>query len=340
MSGLGIPQVAVVAGPCTAGGAYTPTMSDEAIIVNRIGHVFLGGPPLVKAATGEVVSHEDLGGAKLHTAISGVADYYAADETESFQQVRDIITGLNLEPNKTLNPSNDAPIFEASDLDYLGGLNALGKDEIRAVIARIVDHSRFSEFKAPFGKNLVVGFSKLCNQVVGICANSGHLTAQDGQKGSHFLQLCQTRNIPVVFLQNNSGQDDDVDLTDSIKEVAKFAHCSANMTVPKIALNVGGIGGFSDLLAMCGPSFGARFNFSWPRARYSKMELTPRADEDSSDWDYPLDSAQFAASRCTIDGIILPRETRVALARCLEICSQPVPHHPGREAQQNSVIRI
>ena len=163
----------IVAGPCTAGGAYTPTMSDEAIMVNRIGHVFLGGPPLVLAATGEVVSQEDLGGAKLHTSVSGVADYFAKDEAESFAQVRDIISGLNLVSPRDFNPDENTPLFESSELDYFGGLNDLSVDDMKAVIARIVDHSRFSEFKSPFGKNLVTGFAKICDQLVGICGNSG-----------------------------------------------------------------------------------------------------------------------------------------------------------------------
>ena len=165
MSGLGIPQIAIVAGPCTAGGAYTCTMSDEAIMVNRISHVFLGGPPLVKAATGEVVTHEDLGGARLHTSVSGVADYFAQNEMESFVMVRDIISGLNMEPAKEFSTSANPPQFSAQDLAYYGGLNKLDKADIKAIIARIVDDSRFMEFKAPFGQNLIVGFSKICEQI-------------------------------------------------------------------------------------------------------------------------------------------------------------------------------
>lgn len=165
MSGMGIPQIAIVAGPCTAGGAYTCTMSDEAIMVNRISHVFLGGPPLVKAATGEVVTHEDLGGARLHTSVSGVADYFAQDEMESFQMVRDIISGLNMEQAKEFCTEVNAPQFSTQDLVYYGGLNELTKTDMKAIIARIVDDSRFLEFKAPFGQNLIVGFSKICQQI-------------------------------------------------------------------------------------------------------------------------------------------------------------------------------
>merc|ERR1719273_2243316 len=348
MSGQGIPQVAIVAGPCTAGGAYTPTMSDEAIMVNRIGHVFLGGPPLVLAATGEVVSQEDLGGAKLHTGVSGVADYFAKDEEESFSQVRDIISGLNLISPRNFNPNENLPLFESSELDYFGGLNNLTIEDMRSVIARIVDNSRFSEFKSPFGKNLVTGFAKICDQLVGICANSGRLTAKDGQKGAHFLQLCGARSIPVIFLQNNSGQhnsNSDYYYSEEIKETAKFAHSCANLNVPKIALNIGGLGGPQDLVAMCGPSFGARFYLSWPRARYSKKELNEEqaVEEDTEEsikkaggtLKFLEDSAQYAASRCTIDAVILPRDTRNTLSKCLQI-SLHLHHDKGRTEQQNS----
>jgi len=341
MSGMGIPQVAIVSGPCTAGGAYTPTMSDEAIMVDRIGHVFLGGPPLVKAATGEVVTHEDLGGAKLHTSKSGVADYFAKDEYESFTQVRDIISSLNLDQPKSFDPNDNAPDYNSSELDYFGGLKDISKDEMKAIIARIVDHSRFSEFKAPFGHNLICGFSKICDQMVGICGNAGQLSAEDGQKGAHFLQLCGGRNIPVIYLQNNAGQENpEYCSPEAIKETAKFAHMNANLNTPKIAININGMGGPQDLVAMCGPSFGARLYFSWPRARFSKLDLTPLEKEaEVSGTSFPEESAQYAASRCTIDGVILPRQTRNVLAKSLQIVM--LNHsNTSRIDQQNSVVRI
>lgn len=338
MSGIGIPQVAIVAGPCTAGGAYTPTMSDEAIMVNRIGHVFLGGPPLVKAATGEIVSHDDLGGAKLHTSVSGVADYFAKDEEESFNQVRDIISGLNEVEPKDFNHLDNPPLFPNAELDYYGGLENVTKDDTKAVIARIVDHSRFAEFKANFGMNLMTGFAKICDQLVGICANAGDLTSPDCQKGAHFLQLCDGRNIPVIYLQNNNGQE--WPNFEAIKDSAKFAHVAANLGVPKISVNIGGLSGPQDMVAMAGPSFGSRFLFSWPRARFSKSRLNPQAnDPEMTDTDFPEDSAHFAASRCTIDSVILPRETRMALAKSLQIAMH---NHVrlGRDQQQSSVVRI
>ena len=334
-SGLGIPQVAIVAGPCTAGGAYTPTMSDEAIMVNKIGHVFLGGPPLVKAATGEVVTHEDLGGAKLHTSKSGVADFFANDEDESFAQVRDIISSLNLDLPQEIDLVQDLPLFDQAELDYFGGLSTISKTDMKSILARIVDYSRFSEFKAAFGYNLICGFAKICNEMVGICANTGRLSAEDGQKGAHFLQLCGGRNLPVIFLQNNNGEENHEFLSpESIKESAKFAHVSANLSVPKIALNVNGLGGDQDLVSMCGPSFGARFYLSWPRARYSKLELKPDTGNDA------IESAQYAASRCTIDGVILPNQTRAALAKCLQISMHNHDKIRQRVNQQNSVVRI
>ena len=358
-------------------------MSDECIMVNRIGHVFLGGPPLVKAATGEgiyqslhsilkyhhanqyailVVTHEELGGATKHTSVSGVADYFAGTEEESFAQVRDIISskcktkisgiahfgyylqynvfaGLNLELPREFNHLEDPPEYDSSELDRYAGLDVISKDDMKAVIARIVDGSRFSEFKAPFGQNLITGFAKICDQLVGICANAGPISKADGQKGAHFLQLCDSRNTPVIFLQNNSGNSSGEELNyDALKESAKFAHSSANCHVPKISVNVGGLGGPQDLVSMCGPSFGSRFHLSWPRARYSKNPLEPISEEASAS-DFHEESAQYAASRCTIDGVILPRETRNALAKCLQISL--LNHEPmGRILQQKSVLRI
>ena len=315
-------------------------MSDEAIMVNRIGHVFLGGPPLVKAATGEVVTHEDLGGARLHTSVSGVADYFAKDEQESFHIVRDIISGLNIEPVRDLDISTSPPLFDAQDLNYYGGLTALSKEDVKAIIARIVDDSRFLEFKAPFGQNLIVGFSKIGQQMVGICANVGRLSGSDGQKGAHFLQLCEGRGIPVIYLQNNhpsASQEPHETVAqasyETLKETAKFAHSNANLSVPKISLNIGGLCGPHDLVSMCGPGFGARFALSWPRAQLSKVDFTP--DNESTE------NSQFWASRCTIDAVILPHETRMALAKSLQIAMYDTTGQPQRRTdQQKSILRI
>ena len=170
---------------------------------------------------------------------------------------------------------------------------------------------------------------------MGICANTGRLNGSDGQKGAHFLQLCEGRGIPVIFLQNNSGGEEEEPYSyETLKETAKFAHCSANLSVPKIAVNVGGLGGPHDLVSMCGPSFGARFLLSWPRARFSKQDLSPSSD--------PLEcSAQYAASRCTIDAVILPQETRAALAKALQISMYDnSDKYVRRTAQQNSTLRI
>ncbi len=248
-----------------------------------------------------------LGGAKLHTSVSGVADYFAEDEMESFRQVRDIISGLNLVTPDPIDTEEDAPVYDLTDLDHIGGQDLIGKSDMLAVIARIVDGSRFSEFKAPFGNNLITGFCKLGGRVVGIAANCGILNEADGQKGSHFLQLCDARDVPVIYLQNNNGggggseEDKTTKMTKAIKDSGKFAHSGANLGTPKITVNVGGLGGPQDLVAMCGPSFGARFSFSWPRAKISKhpLKLEAVAEETQPlfDTDFPEDSAQYAASR-------------------------------------------
>ena len=250
-----------------------------------------------------------------------------------------VFVGLNLESPREFNHLEDPPEYDSSELDRYAGLDVISKDDMKAVIARIVDGSRFSEFKAPFGQNLITGFAKICDQLVGICANAGPISKADGQKGAHFLQLCDSRNTPVIFLQNNSGNSSGEELNyDALKESAKFAHSSANCHVPKISLNVGGLGGPQDLVSMCGPSFGSRFHLSWPRARYSKNPLVPISEEASASG-FHEESAQYAASRCTIDGVILPRETRNALAKCLQISL--LNHEPmGRILQQKSVLRI
>ena len=248
--------------------------------------------------------------------------------------------GLNLDCPKEFNHLENAPTYDSKELDYYAGLDHISKEDVNAIIARIVDDSRFSEFKAPFGQNLTTGWAKICDQLVAICANSGPITKADGQKGAHFLQLCDSRNIPIIFLQNHSGEhQQQTSDNDALKESAKFAHCSANCHVPKISLNIGGLGGPQDIVCMCGMGYGAKFSLAWPRARYSKQPLKPRQNESESFTDFPEESAQYAASRCTIDGVILPRETRTALAKCLQITL--LNHAPlGRIQQQTAVLRI
>ena len=192
MSSEGIQQVAVVSGMCTAGGAYAPTMSDVAVITHKIGNIYLGGPPLVKAATGEVVTGEELGGATLHCAVSGITDHFAHNEEESFAIARDVVASLNLAPTPHLG-DQDPPLYSADGLEVIGGLPAIDKPSMMAVLARITDASRFFEFKTMFGGNLVCGFGHLCGQLTGFLANAGPVTAADAQKGGHFVQLCDNR---------------------------------------------------------------------------------------------------------------------------------------------------
>merc|ERR1719427_319414 len=223
MSSQGIQQVALVSGLCTAGGAYAPTMSDIAIITHRIGNIYLGGPPLVKAATGEVVTGEELGGATMHCSVSGITDHFAQDEEESFTITRDVMATLNLDPTPTL--IDDPPLYSSEGLSVLAGQDTIDILGVMALLARITDASRFFEFKAMFGGNLVCGFGYLYGQLTGFLANAGPITAADAQKGGHFVQLCDNRDIPLVFLQNSSKSTEETCDAVTMKERAKFIQC-------------------------------------------------------------------------------------------------------------------
>lgn len=366
MSAAGIPQVSLVNGLCTAGGAYTPTMAEEHVMVHKIANVYLGGPPLVKAALGENVSGEDLGGATLHCRVSGVADHFAATEEESFRIVRDIFASLNLE-NQGDEGSDvgelDPPLAPAEELAYFAGLaGPLSRGQVLQVLARFLDGSRFAEFKSGFGPGLVCGFGRVRGRVVGLVANceladgEGPLPAappdpgvihgpagapgvgwREGQKGAHFVQICDSRDIPMLFLQNGGrgpakspepiGGDC---LSDGValKERAKLASCIATARVPKITLNL--TGAFGDHhLYLCGPGFGPRFYFCWPRAKFRGLHLgfgekedVGACGDDLKDSEECLrmeGSAQYAASRCLVDGIILPSDTRRVLSEAFSI---------------------
>jgi len=354
MSSQGIQQIALVSGLCTAGGAYAPTMSDVAIITHRIGNIYLGGPPLVKAATGEVVTGEELGGATMHCSVSGITDHFAQDEEESFQITRDVIATLNIPSTSPLDFS-DPPLYsEAEALDQLAGQPNLDKGAIYALLARLVDGSRMLEFKERFGGNLICGFSHLAGQLVGVCANAGPITAADAQKGGHFVQLCDNRDIPLVFLQNSSlssGQPTD---PITLKERAKFMQCQSIVRVPRVTLNVGGALG-DENYTMCGPSFDPRFYFMWPGAVIHKTDPAAIAAEgveekpatapskprkQLSEFKFSPNSAAFAASRVICDGLIQPAETRNVLARAVQIGM--LNHIPMRDTrgQSRSAIRM
>jgi 3-methylcrotonyl-CoA carboxylase beta subunit len=273
LSGAAIPQLAVVMGSCTAGGAYVPAMSDETIIVREQGTIFLGGPPLVKAATGEVVSAEELGGGDLHARTSGVADHLAVDDRHALQLARDAIGNLNRVKQVDLDVA--APELPAHDPEELYGLiptDVRQPYDVREVIARVVDGSRFHEFKPLYGDTLVTGFARIHGYPVGIVANNGILFSESALKGAHFIQLCNQRGIPLVFLQNISGfmVGRDYEAGGIAKDGAKMVTAVACSTVPKLTVIIGGSFGAGNY-AMCGRAYSPRFLWMWPNARISVM---------------------------------------------------------------------
>lgn len=357
MSSQGIQQIALVSGLCTAGGAYAPTMSDVAIITHRIGNIYLGGPPLVKAATGEVVSAEELGGARMHCSISGITDHFAQDEEESFQITRDVIATLNLPPARELDTS-EAPLYSSEGIQAISGLEVINKSAVYALLARILDGSRFFEFKELFGGSLICGFGYLSGQLTGLLGNAGAISAADAQKGAHFVQLCDMRDIPLVFLQNSSSSSSSSTLhsqSDGItmKERAKLIHAHSIARVPRITLNIGGSVG-EENYTMCGPSFNPNFYFMWPGSRLLQMDPppeipannAPRAEgakplrKSVSEFEFAPGSAAWAAARAICDGIVEPTETRSVLSRAIQIGM--LNHQPVRDArgQARSVIRM
>ncbi|MDD3379590.1 MAG: carboxyl transferase domain-containing protein [Rugosibacter sp.] len=273
MSAQGIPQIAVVMGSCTAGGAYVPAMSDESIIVKNQGTIFLGGPPLVKAATGEVVSVEDLGGGDVHTRISGVCDHLAENDHHALAIARDIVGNLNWQKTVTLNLATpEAPLYDPAEL--LGVIPSDTKKpyDVREVIARLVDGSRFDEFKARYGATLVTGFAHLHGYPIGIVANNGILFSESALKGAHFIELCAQRGIPLVFLQNITGfmVGRKYENGGIAKDGAKLVMAVSNAQVPKFAMIIGGSFGAGNY-GMCGRAFSPRLLWMWPNARISVM---------------------------------------------------------------------
>jgi 3-methylcrotonyl-CoA carboxylase beta subunit len=345
LSAAGIPQIAVVMGSCTAGGAYVPAMSDETVIVRRQGTIFLGGPPLVKAATGEVVSAEDLGGAEVHTRISGVADHYAVDDAHALAICRRIVANLNTDapvgPQRL--PARE-PLLEADDLYGLVPTDLRRQYDIREVIARLVDASEFDEFKANFGTTLVTCFARLAGMPLGIIGNNGILFSESAEKGAHFIELCAQRRIPLLFLQNISGfmVGREAEAGGIARHGAKLVTAVATAAVPKLTLLLGGSFGAGNY-GMCGRAYSPRFLFSWPNSRISVMGgeqaasvlATVRRDnlqadgkawsaEDEEAFKAPISAKYeeegnpyFATARLWDDGIILPGETRRVLALAL-----------------------
>ncbi|XP_023063714.1 methylcrotonoyl-CoA carboxylase beta chain, mitochondrial [Piliocolobus tephrosceles] len=273
MSSKNIAQIAVAMGSCTAGGAYVPAMADENIIVRKQGTIFLGGPPLVKAATGEEVSAEDLGGADLHCRKSGVGDHYALDDHHALHLTRKVVRNLNYQKklDVTIEPSEE-PLFPADELYGIVGANLKRSFDVREVIARIVDGSRFTEFKAFYGDTLVTGFARIFGYPVGIIGNNGVLFSESAKKGTHFIQVCCQRNIPLLFLQNITGfmVGREYEAEGITKDGAKMVTAVACAQVPKITVIIGGSYGAGNY-GMCGRAYSPRFLYIWPNARISVM---------------------------------------------------------------------
>ncbi|KXJ93924.1 carboxyl transferase domain-domain-containing protein [Microdochium bolleyi] len=322
MSSQGIPQISVVMGLCTAGGAYVPAMSDENIIVEKQGTIFLAGPPLVKAATGEEVSAEDLGGGTMHTSVSGVSDYLAVDDPHAIVLARRCISNLNW-PVKPLPPAKSyaEPLYPASDLLGIASTNLRKPLPIREVIARIVDGSHFSEFKRDYGTTLVTGFASIYGHRVGIIANDGILFGTSSQKGAHFIELCSQRGIPLVFLQNISGfmVGKDSERDGIAKHGAKLVTAVACADVPKFTVVVGGSYGAGNY-GMCGRAYSPRFLWMWPNARVGVMgseqlanvmeTVGQKADPELKDRIDRESDAVYSSARLWDDGVIPPQHTR------------------------------
>ncbi|CAM6101620.1 unnamed protein product [Calypogeia fissa] len=360
MSEEGIPQIALVLGSCTAGGAYVPAMADESVIVKGNGTIFLAGPPLVKAATGEEVSAEDLGGAKLHCSVSGVSDHFAIDELHALSTGRKIVRNLHLAGVTQRAPEVGAPAREAvrdpcySPEELRGIIPADSREsyDIRSVISRIVDASEFDEFKKQYGTTLVTGFARIDGQLVGIVGNNGILFTESALKGAHFIQLCAQRHIPLIFLQNIMGF-----MVGSRAEASGIAKAGAKMVmavscakVPKITVVVGGSYGAGNY-GMCGRAYSPNFLFLWPNARISVMGgpqaagvLTQverdKRKRDGKTWSAEEEEAfrteviaayekegnpYYASARLWDDGIIDPADTRKVLSLCLSAATQNGP---------------
>jgi 3-methylcrotonyl-CoA carboxylase beta subunit len=368
MSGLGIPQVAVVMGSCTAGGAYVPAMCDESIIVKEQGTIFLGGPPLVKAATGEVVDAEALGGADVHTRISGVADHYAEDDRHALAIARDVLAHLNRKKSPTVatQPPRE-PMYPAEQLYGVVPKDTRKPFDIREVIARLVDDSEFQEFKARYGNTLVCGFAHVHGYPVGIVANNGILFAESALKGAHFIELCNQRNIPLVFLQNITGfmVGKKYENAGIAKDGAKMVTAVACSHVPKFTVVIGGSFGAGNY-AMCGRAYGARFLWMWPNARISVMggeqaasvlatvkrdglEAAGKAwsaDEEEA-FKAPIreqyetqGSPYYATARLWDDGIIDPADTRRVLGLALSAALNAPIERTTTTEQRYGVFRM
>eukprot|EP00891_Asterochloris_glomerata_P005888 jgi/Astpho2/5888/e_gw1.00080.36.1_t len=368
MSAEGIPQVAVVMGSCTAGGAYVPAMADEAVIVRGNGTIFLGGPPLVKAATGEDVTAEELGGAELHCSKSGVADHLAESEPHAISIARNILGNLHVgaaQPHQQHHAAAtqhgagttwEEPLFPASELRGIIPADSRKPFDVRAVLARLLDGSRFDEFKALYGPTLVTGFGRLYGSPVGVVANNGILFSESALKGAHFVQLCSQRGVPLIFLQNITGfmVGRKYEAGGIAKDGAKMVQAVANARVPKLTVVIGGSYGAGNY-GMCGRAFSPNFMYMWPNTRISVMGgdqaagvlvQATKKQRDGQPW--PAEDREalrekirqrydkeghpaFASARLWDDGILDPADTRRVLGLSLVAAQHsplsPIPHY-------------
>ncbi len=332
MSAKGIPQVAAVLGSCTAGGAYVPAMSDEAVIVRNQGTIFLGGPPLVKAATGEEVTAEELGGGEVHSRISGVTDHLADDDAHALRIVRDIVATFAPAAKAWQRTETEAPKYDARELYGLVPPDSRTPYDVREVIARIADGSRFLEFKQEYGPTLVTGFARIHGHPVGIVANNGILFAESALKGAHFIELCDRREIPLVFLQNISGfmVGKVYEQGGIAKHGAKMVTAVACARVPKLTVVVGGSFGAGNY-AMAGRAYSPRFLWMWPNARISVMggeqaatvlSMVGDADPEAIRAQYEAQgNPYYSTARLWDDGVIDPADTRTVLGLALGACA-------------------
>jgi acetyl-CoA carboxylase carboxyltransferase component len=352
MSAAGIPQISAVMGSCTAGGAYVPAMSDETVIVKEQGTIFIGGPPLVKAATGEDVTPEELGGADVHTRVSGVSDHLAENDEHAIQLLRNIVAGLGRGERMRLETAEpEDPYYDPDELYGVIPKDLATQFDVREVIARIVDGSRFHEFKERYGTTLVTGFARVMGYPVGIVANNGILFAESARKGAHFVSMCAVRKIPLLFLQNVTGfiVGKEFEHGGIARDGAKMVHAVATAQVPKFTVIIGGSYGAGNY-AMCGRGYFPRLLWMWPTSNISVMGGQQAADvlfavkasgekrmtkKREREFKEPIleqyereGSAYYATARLWDDGVIDPLDTRNAVALGISISlNAPIPEH-------------
>jgi 3-methylcrotonyl-CoA carboxylase beta subunit len=355
MSAAGLPQISAVFGGCTAGGAYIPALSDEVVMVRGTGRIHLGGPPIVKAAINEIVDGETLGGAEMHSTVSGVSDYLANTELEAIGKLRDIVAALNWrQAQRTTKRETRDPIFDPAELDGIVGVDLKQPFDVREVIARMVDGSEFQEFKPAYGSTLVCGFAWIHGEPVGILANNGVLFSEAAVKGAHFIELCDQRRTPILFLQNITGfmVGTEAERGGIAKHSAKLVYAVSNARVPRFTVIIGGSYGAGNY-GMCGRGFQPRFLFAWPNARIATMSADVAAtvvtdlrrssltrgtvqeteiaeiDRQTRAQFEQQSTPYYATARLWDDGIIEPWQTRDVLGLCLALAAREIdlPEH-------------